>query len=168
MNSKGAPFVCIALMLGASLNHSTLFAAEPTSVASNSPYTQPIIDVDEWRDTPIRHRYVHGGFKGTELLFSMYFPPKEQYHGRFFQPLQAVSGNENMAPMAMYQAGGVGFALASGAYLVESNQGAKNMFGGDARANAAVAQYSRVLAAEMYGKHRPYGYVYGGSGGAFK
>jgi hypothetical protein len=101
-------------------------------------------------------------------LFSIYFPPKEQYQKRFFQPLQAVSGSENSAPMAMYQASGIGFAVASGGYLVESNQGSKNMFGGDARANAAVAQYSRVLASEMYGKHRPYGYVYGGSGGAFK
>ncbi|HJW42494.1 MAG TPA: hypothetical protein VJ476_14855 [Rhizomicrobium sp.] len=131
-------------------------------------YSEPFIDADEWRDTPVRHRYVHGGFKGTELLFSFYFPPKEQYGGRFFQPLQAVSGNENTAPMAMYQAGGVGFAAASGAYLVESNQGSRDMFGGSAEANAAVAQYSRVLAAEMYGGHRPYGYVYGGSGGAFK
>jgi hypothetical protein len=157
----------LALLLGASLTHSVLFAAE-SPAAGDSPYKQPFVDVDEWRDTPVHHRYVHGGFKGTDLLFSMYFPPKEQYQGRFFQPLQAVSGSENSAPMAMYQASGVGFALASGGYLVESNQGAKNMFGGDSRANAAVAQYSRVLAADMYGKHRPYGYVYGGSGGAFK
>ena len=131
-------------------------------------YTDPFIDTDEWRDVPVRHRYVHGGFKGTELLLSFYFPPKDYYEGRFFQPLQAVSGNENTAPMAMYQASGVGFALASGGYLVESNQGSRSMFGGSAEANAAVAQYSRELAAEMYGKHRPYGYVYGGSGGAFK
>jgi len=149
------------------------FAADQTSaskgqVLRKGMYRDPFIDVDEWRDTPVRHRYVHGGFKNTELLFSFYFPPKEHYQGRFFQPLQAVSGNENMAPMAMYQASGVGFALASGAYLVESNQGSRNMFGGSAEANAAVAQYSRELAANMYGKHRPYGYVYGGSGGAFK
>jgi hypothetical protein len=135
---------------------------------NDSKYREPYLDLDEWRDTPVRHRYVHGGFKGSELLFSMYFPPKEQYQGRFFQPLQAVSGNENMAPMAMFQAGSAGFAIASGGYLIESNQGSKNMFGGDAAANAAVAQYSRELAAEMYGHHRPYGYVYGGSGGAFK
>ena len=76
-------------------------------------YTDPFIDTDEWRDVPVRHRYVHGGFKGTELLLSFYFPPKDYYEGRFFQPLQAVSGNENTAPMAMYQASGVGFALAS-------------------------------------------------------
>ena len=40
------------------------------------------------------------------------------------------------------------------------------------RASAATAQYSRVLAEEMYGdqhgEHRPYGYVTGGSGGAYK
>ncbi|HEX3920004.1 MAG TPA: hypothetical protein VHW60_21915 [Caulobacteraceae bacterium] len=131
-------------------------------------YNEPFIDVDEWRDAPTRHRYMHGGFKGTELLFSFYFPPADQYGGRFFQPLQAVSGSENSAPQAMHQANGVGFAAASGAYLVESNQGAKDMFGGSAEANAAVAEYSRTVAAEMYGAHRPYGYVYGGSGGAFK
>jgi hypothetical protein len=131
-------------------------------------YGEPFIDVDEWRDAPLRHRYVHGGFKHTDLLFSFYFPPEEDYGGRFFQPLQAVSGSENTAPMAMYQASGIGFAAASGAYLVESNQGSRNMFGGDYRANAAVATLSRELAAQMYGSHRPYGYVYGGSGGAFK
>jgi hypothetical protein len=158
----------MAMLLAVAMNSAMIFAAMTASGANEPQYTQPFVDIDEWRDTPVRHRYVHGGFKGTELLFSMYFPPKEQYQGRFFQPLQAVSGSENMAPMAMNQAGGVGFALASGGYLVESNQGSKNMFGGDAGANAAVAQYSRVLAAEMYGKHRPYGYVYGGSGGAFK
>jgi hypothetical protein len=131
-------------------------------------YADHFIDIDEWREAPVRHRYVHGGFKDTELLFSLYFPPAAAYGGRFFQPLQAVSGNENTAPVSMNQAFGVDFAVASGGYLVESNQGSRDMFGGSAEANAAVAQYSRTLAVEMYGAHRPYGYVYGGSGGAFK
>ena len=48
-------------------------------------YKQPFIDVDEWRDKPVRHRYVHGGFKGSEARFSFYFPPKEKYQGRFFK-----------------------------------------------------------------------------------
>src|SRR5262245_52145338 len=60
-------------------------------------FSKPYIDVDEWRDKPVRHRYVHGGFKGTDTLFSMYFPPEEQYQRRFFQPLAAVSGSENGA-----------------------------------------------------------------------
>lgn len=152
-----------ALLFGLSPPAIVLLAEE-----GDSPYEEPFVDIDEWRDQPVHHRYVHGGFKDTELRFSFYFPPKEQYEGRFFQPLQAVSGNENTAPMALYRASGVDFAIASGGYLVESNQGSINMFGGDPRANAAAANYSREVAAKMYGPHRPYGYLYGGSGGAFK
>jgi hypothetical protein len=40
-------------------------------------YQTPYIDVDEWRDKPVRHRYVHGGFEDTECKFSYYFPPAE-------------------------------------------------------------------------------------------
>jgi hypothetical protein len=141
-------------------------------------YDAPYVDIDEWRDQPVRHRYVHGGFKGTECRFSIYFPPAERYEGRFFQPLMAVSGTENAAlgpAMQGYMiAESLPFALASGGYLVESNQGRTTMFPGEDgtipgyRASAAVAKYSRILAAEMYGPHRPYGYVFGGSGGGYR
>jgi hypothetical protein len=140
-------------------------------------YDKPYVDIDEWRDQPVRHRYVHGGFKGTECRFSFYFPPAERYEGRFFHMLIPISGIETVAiapPAATTLADPLPFAIDSGAYLVESNQGRTVMFPGDDttitgyRASAAVAKYSRVLAAEMYGAHRPYGYAYGGSGGAFK
>src|SRR5262245_52290223 len=42
-------------------------------------YTQPFIDLDEQRTTPVPHRYVHGGFTGTDTKFSLYFPPAAQY-----------------------------------------------------------------------------------------
>jgi hypothetical protein len=139
-------------------------------------YETPFVDVDEWRDEPVRHRYVHGGFEGSDLRFSLYFPPAARYDGRFFHPLMPISGTEHAAPSLL--AGMIGrtieFAHDSGGYLVESNQGRTVMFPGDDstiagfRASAATARYSRVLAAEMYGDHRPYGYVYGGSGGAYK
>jgi hypothetical protein len=29
------------------------------------------IDVDEWREEPRKHRYVHGYFEGTETKFSL-------------------------------------------------------------------------------------------------
>lgn len=149
------------------------------SAGSTDPlYNRPYVDIDEWRDQPVRHRYVHGGFEGTECRFSFYFPPAEQYQGRFFQPLMAVSGTENAATkpamLSFMIADSVPFAISSGGYLVESNQGRTVMFPGKDptiagfRASAAVARYSRVVAAEMYGAHRPYGYVYGGSGGAYK
>lgn len=136
--------------------------------------TKPYIDVDEWRDEPSRHRFVHGGFENDETRFTLYFPPKEKYAGRFFQPLAAVSGGENTASQAMGHSFSYGFALETGAYMVTSNLGRRAMFPGPDpsvpgyRASAAVAKYSRTLAAEMYGDHRPFGYLYGGSGGGFK
>ena len=138
-------------------------------------YGEPFVDVDEWRDDPVRHRYVHGGFTGTDLRFSVYFPPAEVYGGRFLQPLMHIAGDEHVAVTG--ELAGLGdraiqFAFDSGGYLVESNQGSTLMMGAPDitgfRASAAAAQYSRVLAGEMYGDHRPYGYVTGGSGGAYK
>jgi hypothetical protein len=140
----------------------------------DSVFAQPYIDTDEWRDAPERHRYVHGGFSGTDTRFSMYFPPKEKYQGRFFHPVMHIAGNENAAlgRLAGMDGDSIAFAFASGGYLVESNMGSLTMAGpGDItnfRASAATAQYSRELAKEMYGGGRPYGYVYGGSGGGFK
>jgi hypothetical protein len=149
----------------------TVFATGSTDPTFDAPY----LDVDEWRDDPVRHRYVHGGFDGTDARFSMYFPPAERYEGRFFHPLMAVPGTEHGTVTG--QVGGmfdsIEFAIASGGYLVESNQGRLDPFPGPDwtivyRTSAAVARYSRVVAAEMYGEHRPYGYVFGGSGGAYK
>src|SRR5690242_19606230 len=37
----------------------------------------PFVDIDEWRDEPVRMRYVHGGFADTDTRFSFYFPPAE-------------------------------------------------------------------------------------------
>ena len=142
-------------------------------------FDRPFVDIDEWRDEPVRHRFVHGGFEGTDARFAVYFPPPERYQGRFFQPLMPVSGTEyGAATGALTQVAGlggyIGFCSDSGAYLVESNLGSLTPFPGDDtsivmhRTSAAVARYSRQLAAELYGDHRAYGYVYGGSGGAFK
>ena len=65
------------------------------------------------------------------------------------------------------------FSLASGAYFVLTNEGGPSAIAGDQtiggyRVNAAAAEYSRVVAGQMYGSARPYGYVFGGSGGCFK
>ena len=56
-------------------------------------YQNPYIDVDEQRLRTVPdgsskpYRYVHGGFKETNVKFSFCFPLKEQYKGRFFQYL---------------------------------------------------------------------------------
>src|SRR5262252_6033548 len=139
-------------------------AAGPVG-SKDATFGAPFTDVDEWRDDPVRHRYVHGGFEGSDTRFSLFFPP-----------VLPMSGIEHAAPLGVLYgvAGSIEFALDSGAYLVESNLGRPNPFPGDDwtiagyRASAAVARHSRVVAAEMYGEHRPFGYVYGGSGGAMK
>lgn len=140
-------------------------------------FGDPYVDLDEWRDTPTRHRYVHGGFAGTETRFSLYFPPEELYEGRFFQHITPVPESEHLAQTAVGQADKIGFSIASGAYFVETNGGGPGYGtpGGSAdptisayRANAATAQYSRVIAQQIYGLHRVYGYAYGGSGGGYR
>jgi hypothetical protein len=154
--------------------------APPTAAPAVDPmFAEPYIDMDEWRDAPVRHRYVHGGFKGTDTRFSFYFPEKKAYRGRFFQHITPVPDSENLAQkLPKGPEDQIGFSAASGAYFVETNGGGASMVGrpGSAvdftisayRANAAAARYSRVVALAMYGGKRPYGYAYGGSGGGFR
>lgn len=135
-------------------------------------FAKPYVDVDEWRDKPVRHRYIHGGFEGTLTRFCFYFPPAENYVKRFFQHLSPFVGDEKEAQQQEGIEDKISFAVKHGSYLVESNLGGIVNGGDDPtlmyRASAACAQFSRKLASEFYGGHRPYGYVYGGSGGGFK
>jgi hypothetical protein len=48
-------------------------AVSPVPMESKDPeFAQADIDVDEWRDAPVHHRYVHGSFTGTDTKFSFY------------------------------------------------------------------------------------------------
>jgi hypothetical protein len=156
----------------------------PTDPQFQKPYT----DIDEWRsrDTgcPVRYRYIHGGFEGTETRFSFCFPAKEDYKGRFFHFMAPMQGSENSSegsgeanPLTAAGRGvedKIAFAVRCGAYFVETNMGVGAIFGPLPdptiiyRSSAAAAEYSRQVAARLYGPHRPFGYIYGGSGGGFK
>ena len=65
-------------------------------------FSNPYIDVEEWRDKPVRHYYIHGGFKGTEIdgtneaRFCFYFPEKLKYEERFYQYVSAAPEDERM------------------------------------------------------------------------
>lgn len=144
----------------------------------DSLFKTPYIDVDEWRQIPVRHHYIHGGFKGTETRFSFYFPSKDKYSGRFYQYITPFPDNENIAQQLKGEADMIGFAITHGAYLIETNEGGKIDFskqnlGGDPtigayRANAAAAEFSRVVTKRLFNDKRPFGYCFGGSGGAFR
>lgn len=147
-----------------------------TGESEDPRFNAPYVDVEEERTTPAPHRYVHGGFTGTDAKFSFYFPPAERYEGRFFQPTHQLFFSEEA------QEGAITFTLDSGAYLVQSNMGGSEyprsaelaLSGkydptiGGYRVNAAAAKFSRVKAVELYGEHRPFGYLHGPSGGAFQ
>jgi hypothetical protein len=168
-----------------------------TASSEDPRFNQPYIDVREWRDEPAdapvfpggittqpggaapvkaRHLYVHGGFTGTDAKFSFCFPPEAEYEGRFFQATHQLLAGEEATPR------NVAFALASGGYSVQTNMGgadnprtAEQSAHGQVdttirgyRVNAEAAKFSRVVAAEIYGPHRAYGYLYGGSGGAYQ
>ncbi len=153
-------------------------AKDPVTITADtvdSRYDKPFIAVDELREDPVPHRYIHGGFEGTDARFSFYFPPKEKYEGRFFHNTYPMATTSDIGPFPIQfdvAAGDLGFTIDSGAYYVQTNLGGTDRQTqsdptiGAYRVNAVAAQYSRVVAAEIYGAHRPFGYLFGGSGGS--
>lgn len=136
---------------------------------SDSQFEKPFIDMEELREKPVSHWYIHGGFEGTELKFSLYMPTKEGYDGRFFHMVAPAQSSENLSYGPNGENDSIKFAVQHGAYLVSSNMGGPNAVGDMLlKCNAAVADYSRKVASRLYGDHRPYGYICGGSGGSLK
>jgi hypothetical protein len=162
----------------ATIVHDDDSASQRVDAESVDPqFNRPHVEVSEWRQHPVPHRYVRGGFAGTDARFSFYFPPKDKYGGRFFHNTYPLAISSDIGPFPIQfdvAIGNLGFTIDSGAYYVQTNLGgADRMPPGDPaiaayRVNAAAAKYSRVLAAELYGKHRPYGYLFGGSGGSYQ
>ena len=158
----------------------------PDYTPEDSFFGKAYIDVDEWRDTPVRFRYVHGGFEGTDTRFSFYLPEAQMYQGRMYQALAGGSGgNETAVLNALRQYDQIGVtpprsligAFQLGGFLIESNQGhiGNDMSGtkGDVtivayRATTETARFARILAAAMYGAPPKFCYLYGGSGGAVR
>lgn len=158
-------------------NKKTIYDAK-----SDPDYQDSYVDVDELRlrrlpdGTEIPYRYLHGGFRLKKVKFSFCFPMKEAYRSRFFQYLCPFPGpDEELASLDRTgEDDHIAFALKNGAYFIETNMGSGSSFGGNPnetilwKSSAAAAEYSRTLAMKYYGCERPYGYVYGGSGGGYK
>jgi hypothetical protein len=176
---KGRVVAAAAALIGAALLGIAAPGAAQQAASSSATnaygaadplFQQPYIDIDEWREAPVRHHYMHGGFKGTNLKFSFYFPDKEKYQGRFFQYVAPGPGPEDAAERGTGENNRIAFSFDSGGYLVESNMDATNSDTSVTgfRASAAAADYSRVVAIKLFGGKRPYGYIYGGSGGGYR
>lgn len=154
-------------------------ADTPIYTPNGDPYfAEPYIDVEEWREIPCRHYYIHGGFRGTDIdganeaRFCFYFPEKADYEGRFFQYLSPAPEDEHESEHLRGEDDKISFCITHGAYYVVSNQGGF-VVGGDPsrlfKVSANAAEFSRTCAKRIYEDDaRPYGYVFGGSGGSFK
>ena len=144
----------------------------------NDPFFgAPYVDEDVWEDTGQRHRYVHGGFEGTDTRFAFYFPEAEHYEGRFLQYFEGGAGGHEgkESHPAEFIASFLGLASSVGGYLVECNTGHIGADHGpddrtvsSYRANAQSARYARQLAEEMYGTAPHHGYIVGGSSGGIR
>jgi hypothetical protein len=154
-----------------------------TAYVSEDPYFgPPFLDADEVRADPIPHRYLHGGFEGTATRFAIYFPPKEIWRGRFFQPLGGGQGGDEFSAAPWIKLseflGGLPDAAELGGYMVESNQGhiqsspdpnaddPVSLYG--YRASAESARFASFLATRHYGEAPRYGYAFAGGGGGFR
>jgi hypothetical protein len=157
--------------------------AEPLDVnyvPRDDHFGKPFIDIDEMRQYPRPHRYVHGGFANSATLFSYYFPDAKNYGGRFAQWCEGgAGGNERSItvpqkdpkPTQWDYLYDMAFDDIRG-YLIESNQGhhvfdktpeaAPGLFSW--RASAESARFSRHVAAQIYGHAPHHGYI-GGIGG---
>ena len=146
-------------------------------VCQDTAFRHPFIDVDRTINSPVRCRYIHGGFiDGTR--FSFYFPEKKDYQGRFFQYITPFPDSEIAAQGYPADINPIAFSITNGAYFVETNEGGKLDFAnisnqrpvsiGAYRANSACAELSRYVAKKIYNCQRPYGYCFGGSGGAYR
>ncbi len=145
-------------------------------------YAKRYIDVDEMRTrvTPygdeIEFRYVHGGFEGTNVKFSLCMPKKENCDGRIYNYLNpSPDGDEEMAALPLTgEEDQISFCLINNSCFLESNMGSVQA---DVpmldptivwKSSAQVMVFAKEIVKEHCGKEKIYGYVHGGSGGGYK
>jgi hypothetical protein len=164
-----------------------------TDTALDPEFGPAWIDVDEFREEPIPHRYIHGGFEGTTTRFRIRFPATEDYRGRMLQLLGGGQGgtehltDHGYSGVALDEHGRWVFrpdatvaphrylveAARRGAFLVECNEGFRagiddvpaDITLTSHRANAHAARYAIGLADEHYGRAPERRYLTGFSGG---
>ncbi|MBE6204769.1 MAG: hypothetical protein E7136_05610 [Rikenellaceae bacterium] len=169
--------LCICI-LTACADNKNLTGEQFDFACQDVQFKNPFVDIDSVIMEPIKCRYIHGGFDdGTR--FSFYYPLKKRdYTNRFFQYITPFPDSETSAQAYPAEYNPIVHAIANGAYFVETNEGGTLDFNdpsgrrdasiGAYRANAACAEFSRHIAQLIYDCERPYGYCYGGSGGAYR
>ena len=130
-----------------------------TATCLDPTYAKPVIDSEQDLTTPVKHRRVSGHFDGTNIKFTIYLPPAQQWKGRFFQYTYPLT-DERATDQA------IEFGAASGGYTVQAGSFVALGY----RHAAAAAKFAKTVAAKYYGSgDRPiHGYLYGPSGGSYQ
>ena len=140
-------------------------------------FGRPYIDRDEFRQEPVPHRNIHGGFENTDTRFTFYFPDKAGWKTRMYHPIEGGhAGHEDFfGGVAGELSGGLTMVSRLGGYMVESNSGHigddidprggndPTLYGH--RAQVETARFSKHVCAQVYGEPPRFSYVWGGSGG---
>ena len=138
----------------------------PIDISTYTPiddfFGAPYIDCDEERDAPVPHRYIHGGFEGTDTRFAFCFPPPDCIDGpaassRSKAPTPAT--RTSTPARSAHDHGGLEMTFRLGGYMVESNMGhigdVMDPKAGDDptiygwRAAAEIGRFSKFVAAQM-------------------
>lgn len=157
--------------------------------AEDPRWAHPVFDAEEIRKrilpdgTEILYQFYHAKFEGTNVKVSLCYPMnRKDFTNRFFMYVSPFPGpDEEMASMGMERVGEddrIAFSILHGAGHVETNMGSTKMFGGHEteeesrdiyRSCAAAAELCRSKAKEIFEtKEHIFGYLHGGSGGAYK
>ncbi|MEM2930516.1 MAG: DUF6351 family protein [Thermoproteota archaeon] len=135
-----------------------------------------VLDLDEYFEKPVPHRYLHGYFEDEpDTRFSLLLPKQDFWSGRSIQFVEGgLGGNEYIAPQDLEY-----YAIQKyGAVCVKSNHG---HVGEDLskigyekldrvahQANYRTMLYARETMKKEYGRYPKYTYVVGGSGGGLR
>ncbi len=173
----------VALLLGTLITGASsaasaknLKGAKLGFVSADTAFYDPFIDIDETRQGTVSYRYIHGGF-GNGTRFSFYLPSKKDFQGHFFQYVTPFPDSETVMQQAAGSYDMISFAVSNGAAFIETNGGGSTDFTtgaapeatiGAYRSHSACAELLRYIIHELYGTERVYGYVFGGSGGAYR
>ena len=124
--------------------------AAPAWKPDDDFFGEPFVDQDEWREHPVRHRYAHGGFQGTDTASPLFpaagalrRPLSARAAGRLRRQREHCTGPVSGVQCAVWRRAvpAMEHAFDCGGYLVESNQG---HFGDDlagAKGDAAIIAY---------------------------
>jgi hypothetical protein len=144
--------------------------------SADDAFTQPYVDVDEWRETPVRHRYVHGGFHDADTAVLVLLPGAGRVR-------RAVLPARHTGPAARVPRAERGGPEQGDLRLLERRvlRRDQRRWPGRDRPDGRHRPEHRRVPCQRRGRsvlaggrcravreHRPYGYLYGGSGGGYR